>query len=528
MKNMLYTDADFTAVLLVNEEQKGNTISVVVDADSTATQSVVITAGSASQTVTLTASSSNTIKLQPALWNYGDVTTLTLNKGGSPAGTITITFPDKIETDASLYETSTGNYTMQGSNSIEEQIVQLQEELASISTQVIDYILPTSLSQSDIADGNNNTVLEFEFYSNEQDEKSSFYSLVQYTIATTVSNDVYDDCTLTITYILDGATVATIYDTSGDCRNALMLNFMLQNLSKGNHTFAVNFALSGGSMSGVQFVSAYMLAAVAVESGEYEEEYDIYEDLEFAEYMEEGGSDLVGEYIELETPTGGTSDGSFSGDQFCDDWLSAFVRPIEYLEIYNTIAGYSYTYPSTEDDSGWSGFIAHDSSNKLIPIRVDELVQAGTSGKHVNMWFAEFLLQPWHGQSLGLKGVYIPSTVAFKCKGNYPVQGYGVFDYGSTQPQIFRPSITGSQAGCFYATYENQWTGGIGSNMQSGNFILVYNVDAFKTYISNLTRDQFRDLLDGRMLALAACHIEKNKVATGTTDWSDNDDYHGE
>ena len=137
MKNMLYTDADFTAVLLVNEEQKGNSISIVVDADDTATQTVVITAGSASQTVTLTASSENTIALKPMYWNFGDVTTLTLNKGGSPAGTITIKFPDKIETDASLYETSTGNYTMQGSNSIEEQIVQLQEAISSISTHPV-------------------------------------------------------------------------------------------------------------------------------------------------------------------------------------------------------------------------------------------------------------------------------------------------------------------------------------------------------------------------------------------------------
>lgn len=277
----------------------------------------------------------------------------------------------------------------------------------------------------------------------------------------------------------------------------------------------------------MKFISAYLLAATVVESGSYEEEYYIEEDPEFAEFMEEGGDELIGEYVDIEVPTGGTAGStSFSGDEFCEDWLSAFVRPIEYLEIYNTIASYSYTYPSTEDDSGWTGFVASNDTSKLIPVKVDELVESG-SGKHVNMWFAEFLLQPWHNQSLGLKGIYIPSTVAFMCKGNYPVQGYGVFDYNNTQSSVFRPSIGGTQSGCYYASYENQWTGGKGVNNQSGDFILVYNVDAFKAFLSNLTRDQFRDLMDGRMLALAACHVEKDKVQ-GQTDWSDNDDYHGE
>ena len=60
-------------------------------------------------------------------------------------------------------------------------------------------------------------------------------------------------------------------------------------------------------------------------------------------------------------------------------------------------------------------------------------------------------------------------------------------------------------------------------------YILVYNVEAFKSYLDSLTADQVAGLIGSGYFVLAACNIKKEKHQTaGVTDWSDNDDYHYE
>lgn len=250
MKNVIYTNSDFEAFLLKNEEQQGNSIEIVIDADDTATQVLSITAGTVTETETITPETVNTYLLPPELWSYGDETTLTLNKDGTDTDSLVITFPDKVDTDASLNQTSVGRYTMQGSASLQEQIVNLQETIENISTQIIDYLTPTSIDQTPIADGENHNIMTFEFYSSTEGEKTSFYSLLNYEVETTVgTGDVYGDCTVVFTFTLDSVARATVTISGGDCYKETMLNFLLDNLSKGNHVFVVNMAVSGGSVS---------------------------------------------------------------------------------------------------------------------------------------------------------------------------------------------------------------------------------------------------------------------------------------
>ena len=52
----------------------------------------------------------------------------------------------------------------------------------------------------------------------------------------------------------------------------------------------------------MQIVSAYLLAASAVDSGNYDEEYYIDPAYDFQEYMEIGGDDIVGENINITAP----------------------------------------------------------------------------------------------------------------------------------------------------------------------------------------------------------------------------------
>ena len=63
MENIIYTDADLNAFLIANEEQTGNTIAVVIEADATASQELTITSGEATTTETVTPSTKNRIEI---------------------------------------------------------------------------------------------------------------------------------------------------------------------------------------------------------------------------------------------------------------------------------------------------------------------------------------------------------------------------------------------------------------------------------------------------------------------------------
>ena len=165
-------------------------------------------------------------------------------------------------------------------------------EIRNLSTKIVDYILPTDIEESDIASGANSNVIEFEFNCSSEDEKSSFYASVNFDIATNadLQTETYGDCTLTVTYIKDGTNVEVQTHTFGDGSYMLMLNYLLSNMYKGLHSFVVKFALSGGSLSSLQVISAYLLAASSVEDnsgGDYDE-YDITND-----YNGEFGEDVL-------------------------------------------------------------------------------------------------------------------------------------------------------------------------------------------------------------------------------------------
>lgn len=283
MENIIYTDADLNAFLVANEEQDGNTIEVVIECDSTESQSLTISAGLASATEALTPGEKNRVDIPAMLWNFGDDTVITLTKGGSTAGTITIHFPGAIEFDAALNETETDNeFLMQGSATVEQQVVSLQKEVEKVSTRSLDYILPSAISQTAIADGANNTVETFDFEAAEENVKVSLFSCIQFLATTTVTvANVYEDLNTTITISLDGNAVATILHVYRDGRQVLMLNYLVEGISKGNHTVTVNIAAAGGSVSVIQVVAAYMLAAKSTAAG-YMSEQSLFTDGAFA------------------------------------------------------------------------------------------------------------------------------------------------------------------------------------------------------------------------------------------------------
>lgn len=399
-------------------------------------------------------------------------------------------------------------------------------EIRNLSTKVVDYILPTNIEESDIASGSNSNVVEFEFYNSAENETTSLYASVNFDIATDadLQTETYGDCTLTVTFIKDGTNVEVQTHTFGDGSYMLMLNYLLQSLSKGNHTFKIKFALSGGSLSSLQVISAYILAASVVEEGNFDEDYEVDIDQDFVDYMYEEAE--VGEEIELSVPTGGTEIGNFDGSQFCSDWLSAFELPIECGKIFAEKSGLSMDFLDAGNAGEWSGFIVpfewqrETFANIQIPHWLDNDVYQQT-GHHINMWFASLTLSDSthvysNTNAYNITGVYIPSNESFKMTANYPTQGYAVFEM---KDGIYTPTYTATnktsglvQSGNVLGKrYFNDGTWSVGGVRELQEFIMIYNPNAFKNYLSRLDASTIQSLLSAKEIILAECNISKNK-----------------
>ena len=386
-------------------------------------------------------------------------------------------------------------------------------ELKNLSSKIVDYILPTDIEESNISSGSSSDVLEFEFYCNDEEEKSSFYSSLNFTIATDVdsNNDVYGDCTLTVTYYKDGTAVEVQTHTFGDGSFMVMLNYLLSNMSVGNHTFKIRFALSGGSMSSIQVISAYLLAATAVESGNYEEDYVVDIDDSFADYMTEGDQEIVGDYIELSAPTGGSSSASFSGDEFCEDWVVSFMRPIEYWEIYNELYGTvtaGYDLPDVNNADNWSGYTVGSTVTTIPDYNDDDIYDH--VGKHANLFITQIPCGSF-GYEIGFTGFYLPQNVGWQIIANNP--RYGFASVGSLPNTNVYFYANHNQPYEQSKRYTTAWQGGSsGSYMKP--LVLVYNVEAFKSYLRTLSDSDFAYFMNNHAFILSNCNVSKEKVRT--------------
>ena len=400
-------------------------------------------------------------------------------------------------------------------------------ELKNLSTKIVDYILPTDIEESDIADGANSNVLTFEFYNSAEDEKSSFYSMIKFEVETTadLQNETFGDCSLTISFILDGQNREVITQTYGDGNNVIMLNYLLDDLGQGNHTFIVKFALSGGNISSMRAVSAYILAASVIETGNYEEDYDVdvYDD--FAEYMTEEDQEIVGDYIELSAPTGGSSSASFSGDEFCEDWVVSFMRPIEYWEIYNELYGTvtaGYTLPDVNNADDWTGYVV-GSSTTLIPDSIDDDIYANVD-KHANLFIAEIGCSS-AGYEIGMTGFYLSENVGWQIIANNPRYGFASVNSTPNTSVYFYNNHVQPYGAMKRKT--TAWSAGSSAKYMKP-LVLVYGIDNFKAYLATLSDSDFVTFMNGHAFILANCNVSKEKrPTTGVTDWSDNDDYSG-
>lgn len=257
MKNMLFFDNEFSAELLVNEAKEGNTIWITVDTDENLNQTLEILVGETTTSIDLLSNQPNEVELQYGLWALGATTQIRLTNDNYTSEYVVLTFPEIIDTDSSLYLTSQNHYSMKGSFNVEKEIENLQDttedqqvQIDDIEIKILEYILPASTNISPIADGDNSDVISFEFYAQDDGANISFYSCLNVSIETSVDDttQTYEDCDIAITFLLDGVSIATMHESSGDCDKVLCLNYLRQNIPKGNHNFVINIAATGGSI----------------------------------------------------------------------------------------------------------------------------------------------------------------------------------------------------------------------------------------------------------------------------------------
>lgn len=136
----------------------------------------------------------------------------------------------------------------------DDRLDELGGEVGELATKLaINYIFPYEVTTGTISNGSSAVVLKFRFTCDRDGDTVSFYSMVTFTVETAVSQieggSEFHDCTLSVSYYIDGDLSHTVLHTYTDGHAILTLNGCYASLSQGEHTFNVEFAVSGGSIS---------------------------------------------------------------------------------------------------------------------------------------------------------------------------------------------------------------------------------------------------------------------------------------
>lgn len=144
MLNKIVCDKDLNVELVINIQEPrtfddtwANSIIIEIDADDTASQSLIVDAGEATGSYPVTPSQINEIEIETEYWNMGGATTITLVKGSTDYGTIIINFPDEIDSLGMLNrdENIETTFTMTGSYNDPSD---LSKEVKDVSDKVDD------------------------------------------------------------------------------------------------------------------------------------------------------------------------------------------------------------------------------------------------------------------------------------------------------------------------------------------------------------------------------------------------------
>ena len=111
-----------------------------------------------------------------------------------------------------------------------------------------EYVAPYQTLDTGIADGGQAYALRFRVTCNRDGDTVAFHAMMGFTVSTTYGDNTFNDCNLTIQYLLDDTVIATGVQTYTDGNQILTMNGKLTPTA-GEHTFDVKFAVAGGSLS---------------------------------------------------------------------------------------------------------------------------------------------------------------------------------------------------------------------------------------------------------------------------------------
>ena len=132
---------------------------------------------------------------------------------------------------------------------LQDDVGGLQDEIDGINSRTsVDYVAPYQTISGGISDGGNAYALRFRVNVTRDGDTVAFHAMIGFEVETTVSENNYGDCVLTVQYLLDDTVTATAYQTYGDGHQILTMNGCFKP-SAGEHTFDVKFAVAGGSLS---------------------------------------------------------------------------------------------------------------------------------------------------------------------------------------------------------------------------------------------------------------------------------------
>ena len=141
MINKIVTDSDLNVELVINLQEPrtfddtwANSIIIEINADDTASQELVVDAGSAgSTTYAITAGQLNEIEIELEYWNMGGTTSVTLSKAGFDYGDLSFAFPQVIDSLGMLNQDENDNtkFSMTGSSNDPSDLSQRVSEVSA-------------------------------------------------------------------------------------------------------------------------------------------------------------------------------------------------------------------------------------------------------------------------------------------------------------------------------------------------------------------------------------------------------------
>lgn len=199
----------------------------------------------------------------------------------------------------------------------------------------------------------------------------------------------------------------------------------------------------------------------------------------------------VGDYVQL------TAVGDRDGSEFDDNWLEAFIKPMNIVEAINYLAP-----TPTPTVSQWENDYIYVPDDTLIPDLIDAEVYSAVH-KHVNIWITQFQTSASNAR-VAMWGSYIDPSMDWEVTVNDRDHGYarliprGTFYSPHYKARWYQVS---QFAGSYDAVY------GPGSSTPT---ILIYDQESFINYLGDMTVAQAQAFFDDKFVVFSNGSIEKS------------------